>query len=601
MQSHLQYLTKALPLQTWNRMIRASTRNGSYLETLHLYSSMVRSGVHGDAFTFPFVAKACAKLRSTREGGKLHAHALLMGFQGNHFVQTSLMDMYSKCYNLSDARQLFDEMPRRGLVAWNSMISVYSHDFQINKSFELLNELRALGLRPTSSTCVSLVSGCACPVAAIMCGLSVHCYGIKVGFHSDLRFSNSILSMYVWFGHVDDARSLFDSMEEKSIVTWTAMAGGFVRVGDSMKVFDLFNKMRSADINPDSAAFINLIYAGILTGKSSIARAIHSVLINNGFDQKLDIAPLLVTLYSKCGELTSARNVFDSMRGKDVFLWTSMISGYVQGGHSSEALVLFENLLSSNTKPNKVTIATVLSACADSGSLSFGEKIEEYVMENGFQSDLRVQTALIYMYCKCGKIERAKDIFDGVSAKDITMWSTMIKGYACHGKGREALTLFEEMQRKEAIKPDAILFTDVLLACSHSGLVEEGLQCFISMQKDYGVEPNIEHYLCIVDLLARAGHFSSAFRFINSVPIQARNQVLAPLLSACRTHHDNQFGELVSEQLFKLEPQNTGNYVLMSNVYASSGKWKEVIGLRNLINRRGLIKEPGWSRIELNS
>lgn len=516
-------------------------------------------------------------------------------------MQTSLIDMYSKCYILSDARHLFDEMPSRGLVAWNSMISAYGQDFQINKSFELLNELRALGLRPTSSTCVSLVSGCAGSVAAIMHGLSVHCYGIKVGFHSDLRFSNSILSLYAWFGHVDDACSLFDSMEEKSIVTWTAMAGGFVRVGDSMKVFDLFNQMRSAGINPDSAAFINLIHAGILTGKSSIACAIHSALINSGFDQIVDIAPLLVILYSKCRELMSARKVFDSIQDKDVFLWTSMISGYVQGVLSSEALILFERLLRSNIKPNKVTIVTVLSACADSGSLSFGEKIEDYVMENGLQSDLRVQTALMYMYCKCGKIERAKEIFAGVSAKDITVWSTMIKGYACHGKGREALALFEEMQREETIKPDAILFTEVLLACSHSGLVEEGLQCFISMQKDYGVEPNIEHYLCIVDLLARAGHFSSALRFINNMPIQARNQVLAPLLSACRTHHDSQSGELVSEQLFKLKPQNTGNYVLMSNVYASLGKWKEVIGLRNLINRRGLIKEPGWSRFELNS
>ncbi|XP_019705043.1 pentatricopeptide repeat-containing protein DOT4, chloroplastic-like [Elaeis guineensis] len=601
MQSHLQYLTKPLPLQTWNRMIWASTRNGSYLETLHLYSSMLRSGVHGDGFTFPFVAKACAKLRSVRDGRKLHGHALLMGFQGNPFVQTSLMDMYSKCYNLSDARQLFDEMPSRGLVAWNSMISAYSQDFQINKSFKLLNELRALGLRPTSSTCVSLVSGCAGSVAALMHGLSVHCYGIKVGFHSDLRFSNSILSMYAWFGHVDDACSLFDSMEEKSIITWTAMAGGFLRVGDSMNVFDLFNQMRGANINPDSAAFINLIYAGILTGKSSIACAIHSVLISSGFDQKVDIAPLLLTLYSKCGELTSAREVFDSMLDKDVILWTSMISGYVQGGLSSEALVLSEELLSSNVKPNKVTILTVLSACADSGSLNFGEKIGEYVMENELQSDLRVQTALIYMYCKCGNIERAKDIFDGVSAKDITMWSTMIKGYACHGKGKEALALFEEMQREETVKPDAILFTEVLLACTHSGLVEEGLQCFINMQKDYGVDPSIEHYLCIVDLLARAGHFGSALRFINNMPIQARNQMLSPLLSACRTHHDNQFGELVSEQLIRLKPQNTGNYVLMSNVYASLGKWKEVIGLRNSINRRGLIKEPGWSRIELNS
>lgn len=579
-------------------MIQTSTRNGFFAESLDIYSSMLRAGVRGDNFTFPFVAKACAKLNSLRVGKKIHAHVFLLGFQHDVFVQTALMDMYSKCSDLAASRRLFEEMPVRSLVSWNSMISAYSKHFQIDESLRLFKEMRFLDFEPNSSTFVSIVSGCCGSSWVLRKGVSVQCCTIKLGLDSDLLLSNSIMSMYVRFDLVTGARALFDLMDEKSNVSWTTIIGGYVKLHDFGEAFNLLDQMRHREIGLDSITFVNLIYGCAEVGTLSLGSSLHTLILKYGCDHKDIIANSLVSMYVKCGDLVAARRTFDSMREKSVMLWTSMIGGYVRCGLEKEALTLFRSLLTTTVKPNEVTIATALSACADSGSLSMGEKIEEYANFNGFQSDLRVQTSLIHMYCKCGCIEKAREIFDKVSDKDLAVWSSMINGYAMHGKGEEALSLFEQMRREEQIKPDAIVFTGVLLACSHSGLVEDGLKYFVSMQRDFNIEPSTEHYSCLVDLLGRAGYLSLALKTIQEMPIKAQIRALVPLLSACRTHHRIQLGEFVAKRLLSMEPRSAGNYILMANIYASAGMWMEAAEMRGLIDNRGLVKEPGWSMLE---
>ncbi|KAM0936911.1 putative tetratricopeptide-like helical domain superfamily [Dioscorea sansibarensis] len=587
------------PNKKWNLMIRTSTRNGLFSESLHLYSSMISSSVHGDSFTFPFIAKACGKLGSILDGMKIHAHTILLGFQSNAFVQTSLLDMYSKCSCFADSKKLFDEMPQRNLVSWNSMIHAYSVLSDMPKALELFNEMRSVGTKPSASTLVSIVS----TQASKQCTSSVHSFGIKVGFGSDLRFLNAVMSAYVRLGLIENARILFDSIEERSTVTWTVMMGGYVKAGDFNRVFNLFKTMLREGIELDSVAFLGVISACVLLGKLFAVCMVHSLLIKKcGFDTgQTIIAASLVNAYAKSNDTTSARRVFDLVPKKDVSLWTSMISGYVHVGCTGEALALSENLLATSVKPNKATISTILSACTDFGSLSIGEKVEEYAKANNLILDLQVCTSLIQMYCKCGSIERAKGIFERVPCKDLTLWSTMINGYACHGMGQEALSLFNEMQRENSsnIKPDAIVFTSVLLACDHCGMVDEGLKFFNSMRRDYGIEPCVEHYCCIVNLLGKNGDVDAAIEVVHEVPLEAQNQVWHCLLSVFRDHHENRLAEVVSIRVLDSKCKfSSEDCVLMANVCASLGKWKEASELRRLVDRRGLYKEPGWSRIE---
>ncbi|KAH0452143.1 hypothetical protein IEQ34_019442 [Dendrobium chrysotoxum] len=588
------------PRRKWNLLIKSSNKDGFFLESLDLYSSLLKSGCHGDHLTFTFVVKACAQLASLWSGRKVQSHVILLGFQSDVFVQTSLLDMYSKCSSLSEARQLFDEMPSKSVVSWNSMISAYAKEFQTQESFRHFNEMRSCCFRPTSSTCVSLVSGCSGSTSALQQGQSVHCFGTKLGFHSDLRLWNSILTMYVRFNLIDDAISLFDSMKERSAITYTTIFGGYAKLGDCLMVLNLFNQIRLKQIGLDAIVFVNLISSCALLGRLLIASSVLSLLIRNGLDCEPNVAAAVVNMFAKCGDIFSARKFFDSVTKKDVLLWTSMIGGYVHADLSRTALDLFEDMISTDLPPNKITIITILSACAAIGSLSAAEQIFEHIDAYGFKSDLQTQTSLIHMYCKCGCLERAEEIFNALSHKDLAAWSSMINCYAFNGKGEESLALFKEMLKDKSIKPDAVVFTDVLSACNHYGLVEEGLKFFTSMQLQYGIEPSKEHYSCMVDLLSRAGYIDSSLEFISRVPVQLRSQLWTPFLSALRTSNGAQLENILPNR-WEVESESTGNHVLLAGISASLGKWKDARDFRMSIDKRGLRKEAGWSRTELYS
>ncbi|KAI7985051.1 Pentatricopeptide repeat-containing protein [Camellia lanceoleosa] len=610
----------------WNLKLRKSNEDGFFTETLQIYSSMLRhssNAYFGNNFTFPLVLKACSNLRSIRDGTILHSLTFLIGggLHSDVFVQTSLIDMYSKCSDLPSSRRVFDEMPQRNLVSWNSIISAYSLHLHINHSFSLFKNMLFLGLEPTSATFLTILSsGLGLGLGQ---GLSLHCYIIKLGLlHSDLPISNSVMSMYVRFGQLDDAQRIFYSsfQSERSIVSWTTLLGRCATAGYVAPAFHIFNQMRRQSVKPDCIALVNIISGCAQAGDLQLASSVHSLVLKSGCgcdivhdDHNHPIDNLLVSMYAKCSDLVSARNVFDRVREKSVFLWTSMISGYTHFGNPEEAVNLFKELLRTNTRPNEITIATVLSACADLGSPSMGVEIEEYILQHQqhsggcLASNLHVLASLIHMYCKCGNVEKAKQVFERVSKKDLAAWSSMINGYAIHGMGEEALSLFHKMRSEEGIEPDAVVYTSILMACSHSGLVEDGLEYFKSMKRNLKVEPSIEHYSCIVDLLGRAGYLDLALKSIQEMPVQVQDQVWAPLLSACRKHHNIEIGEFAAKKLLDLNhgSGSNSNYVAIANFYTSVGKWKEAAIVRRLIDKDDQgegrsVKEPGWSQIEID-
>ncbi|XP_022733357.1 pentatricopeptide repeat-containing protein At3g12770-like [Durio zibethinus] len=590
--------SKKCPLFLFNLKIRSSTNNGHFADTLKIYSLMLQSThIHGNTFTFPLLFKACAALSSLRDGKKLHAHVLQLGFQQDIFVQTSLLDMYSKCSDLGSARNVFDEMLTRNVISWNTMISAYCRGVRGAEAIRLLKEMRVLGFEQSASTFIGIFAAC----TNLQLGLSMHCCVFKLGLlECEIPLANSVMNMYVKFGLVDGARSVFDTMDEGSILSWTIIIGGYVNVGNVGEAFNLFNKMRQVEgVSQDMVMFIKIISGCVQAGNLLLASSVHSLVLKSGYDGEDLMDNLVLNMYAKCGDIVSARRVFEMVQEKCVFLWTSMIAAHTQHGYPAEALDLFNRLLRTGLKPNEATIASILSACADLGSLSVGKEIERYVKLNGLASNRQVQTSLIHMFCKCGSIEKAEEVFARVLNRDLAIWSSMINGYAIHGMGNEALKLFHQMQISEIFSLDHVVFTSILLACSHSGLVEDGLKYFKSMKNDYGIEPGIEHYTCLVDLLGRAGHFDLALKTIQEMPVQVQPQVWGPLLSACRKYRNVELGKYIARKLLDLNPGNISNYVLMANIYTSGGKWKEAAATRSMMRNRGLVKEPGWSQVEI--
>ncbi|XP_059658035.1 pentatricopeptide repeat-containing protein At2g20540 [Cornus florida] len=308
----------------------------------------------------------------------------------------------------------------------------------------------------------------------------------------------------------------------------------------------------------------------------------------------------LITGHIKLGQIRRARAIFEEMPDKTIVSWTAMISGYNRVGCYASALDIFRRMQMLGVKPDWVSLIAVLPACSQLGALELGKWIHFYADKNGFLQKTCISNALIEMYMKCGSINQALQLFDQMSERDVISWTTMIGGLANHGKAREAIELFQEMRRAE-MEPNEITFVGLLSACAHAGFLDEGLRYFDSMKHNYNIEPGIEHYGCLVDLLGRTGCLDRALELIYKMPMKPDSAIWGSLLSSCKTHRNLEIGITAMEYLLELEPDDTGNYVLLSNIYADLGKWDGVSRMRKLIRSKCMKKTPGCSLIEVNN
>lgn len=308
----------------------------------------------------------------------------------------------------------------------------------------------------------------------------------------------------------------------------------------------------------------------------------------------------MITCYAKCGMIREARELFNGLEERDVVCWNVLIDGYVQHGLPNEGLVLFRQMMKAKVKPNEVTVVAVLSAAGQIGALESGRWVHSHIENTGLEMNAHVSTALIDMYCKCGSLEDARLVFDRVIDKDVVAWNSMIVGYAMHGFSQDALHLFNEMCRI-GCQPSDITFLGVLSACGHAGLVSEGRAFFYSMKDKYGIEPKVEHYGCMVNLLGRAGYLEEAYELVKNMEIERDPILWGTLLGACRLHSNMVLGEEIAEFLVNQNLANSGTYVLLSNLYAAAGNWEGVARVRTLMKDSGVEKEPGCSLIEVNN
>ncbi|KAK9268407.1 hypothetical protein L1049_000157 [Liquidambar formosana] len=299
-------------------------------------------------------------------------------------------------------------------------------------------------------------------------------------------------------------------------------------------------------------------------------------------------------VYCKCGCISLARDLFDNMPEKNLFCWNIIINGHVEDSAYEEALLLFREMQLKGIKGDKVTMVSLLLACTHLGALELGKWFHAYIEKEKIEVDVPLGTTLVDMYAKCGSIEIALKVFQELPTKDVMTWTALIVGLAMSGEGEKALEFFHEMQMN-GVKPDAITFVGVLAACSHAGLVDEGLSHFNSMSNRYGIEPSIEHYGCMIDLLGRAGHIAKAEELIQNMPMAPDYFVLGGLLGACRIHGNLEAAERAAQQLLELDPDNGGTYVLLSNIYSSLKKWEEAKRVRELMVERNIKKPPGCS------
>ncbi|KAK7319956.1 hypothetical protein RJT34_04685 [Clitoria ternatea] len=536
----------------------------------------------------------CAQANDFIQAKRLQSHMELNLFQPNDsFIHNQLLHLYAKCGKLLYAQNLFDNMTKRDVYSWNALLSAYAklgmvEDLHVvfdqmpyrdsvsyntliacfasnrhsGEALKVLVRMQEDGFQPTQYSYVNTLQACS-QLLDLRHGKQIHGRIVVADFGKNTFVWNAVTDMYAKCGDIDRARWLFDRMINKNVVSWNLMISGYVRVGNPDECIHLFNEMQLSGLKPDIVTVSNILNA-----------------------------------YFQCGCIDDARNMFSKLLKKDEICWTTMIVGYAQNGKEEDALMLFSDMLRGNVRPDCYTISSVVSSCAKLASLFHSQVVHGKVIVMGFDNNMPVSSALVDMYCKCGVTLDAWVIFEAMPIRNVITWNAMVLGYAQNGQVLEALALYEKMQL-ENFKPDNITFVGVLSACINAEMVNEGQKYFDSISEQ-GMIPTLDHYACMVTLLGRSGNVDKAVDLIKGMPHEADYLIWSTLLSVC-AKCDLKTAELAASHLFELDPHNAGPYIMLSNLYAACGRWKDVAVVRSLMKEKNAKKFAAYSWVEVEN
>lgn len=583
----------------WNSILKSHCRVKQYKETLILFSRLVSCG-KPDWYSIPIALKACCGIKAFVFGRIVHGFAEKNGQIGlNLFVGSGLIDLYSKCGKLGDAIRVFEEYSKPDIVLWTTLITGYEQNGAPEEALEIFGRMVVgNGVMPDSITLVSVVSACA-QLLKLKTGRSVHGYVMRMGFDDSLSLSNSLLNLYAKTGSVNSAVNLFKKMERKDVISWASMIACFAHNGAAKKALNLFDEMMVKGVEPTSIIVISALQACEASFNLEDGKRIHKLAARRGLESDILVSTALIDMYMNCSYPDKAIEVFKRMPEKDVVCWSALLCGYVQNGMADKSMGVFCDMLASDTQPDGVVMVKILQACSEFGVLQQTSCIHGYVIKGGFSDNSFVGASLIESYAKCGSLDDAVMVFEGIIDKDFIVWSSMFAGYGFHGRGQESLEFLDRMVKHSAIRPNDVTFLSILAACSHAGLVKEGIEIFNKMVNDYKLIPDSKHYGIMVDLLGRIGELDKAMEFIDQIPKPVGAHVWGALLGACRTHQNIKMGEIAVNNLRQVDPNHSGYYILLSNIYAEGGKWDNAFDVRTLVKERQLKKVSGQSAIEL--
>jgi pentatricopeptide repeat protein len=500
--------------------------------------------------------KTCSSLNNL---GSVFASLIKTNANQDCFLVNQFITACSNFLRLDYAILAFTHIQNPNVFVYNAMIKSFVHCFNPTQALECyINMLRA-NVMPTSYTFSSLIKACA-SFSALGFGEAVHCHIWRNGFNSHVFVQTALIDLYSNLGQFCRSRSVFDEMPERDVFAWTTIVSAHIRAGDLSSARRFFEEMPERN-----TATWNTMIDG----------------------------------YARMGNFDSAELLFDQMPGKDIISWTTMVSCYSQHQKFREALAVFNEMMSKGIHPDEVTLATIISACAHLGALDLGKEIHLYILQNEFDLDVYIGSALIDMYAKCGNLDRSLSVFFKLQEKNLFCWNSVIDGLAVHGYANEALKMFRRMER-EKMKPNGITFISVLSACTHAGLVNEGRRMFLSMTDDYSIPPEVGHYGCMVDLLSKAGLLKDALKLIRSMKVKPNSIIWGALFGGCKLHRNLEIAQVAVNELLILEPNNSGHHNLLVNMYAEVNRWGEVAKMRAAMKNLGVEKKcPGSSWIEM--
>ncbi|XVF00156.1 hypothetical protein REPUB_Repub03eG0260800 [Reevesia pubescens] len=580
-------------------LLKGYAKNSSLHQALSFFIRMKVDNVKPVVYNFTYLLKVCGDKGELRRGKEIHGQLIKNGFSSNVFAMTGVVNLYAKCRQIEEAYKMFDRMPERDLVSWNTIISGLAQNGLAKLALGLVVRMQEEGQRPDSITLVSILPSVA-DMGLVNIGKAVHGYVLRAGFEGLVNVSTALVDMYSKCRLIRIGRLIFDEMKQRTAVSWNSMIAAYVQSGYAEEAMVIFQKMLHEGVEPTDVTIMGAAHACADLGDLDRGMFVHKLSNKLKLGSNVSVMNSLISMYSKCKRVDIAAGIFDKLHGKTLVSWNAMILGFAQNGRVNDALNYFYEMHSLNIRPDTFTMVSVIPALAELSVTRQAKWIHGFCIRSCLDDDVFVMTALVDMYAKCGEIHTARKLFDRMNERHVTTWNAMIDGYGTHGLGKAALQLFNDMQ-KGAIKPNDVTFLSVLSACSHAGMVEEGLSYFTSMKRDFGIEPAMDHYGAVVDLLGRAGRLDEAWNFIQKMPIEPGINVYGAMLGASKIHKNVELGEKAANKLFALNPDEGGYHVLLANIYSTASMWGKVAKVRTAMRKKGLQKTPGCSVVELKN
>lgn len=636
-------------IYSWNFMISAYARLQKSEEALQLFDQMQQEGVIPNKYIFVSVLSACAIQKSLSRGKQIHSRVSGGEFSGDGVVRTALLNMYGKCGNLENSRRVFDWTPVHDVVLWNAMIASYSQHGQGNEALLLFDQMQQIGVLPSKVTFINVLSACA-GEASLADGKWLHAYVVESGVESDIIVGTALVDMYCKCSSMGNAQDLFARMPQRDIVSWNAMIAGHAQNGHVEEAFQFYDQMQHEGVVPNKVTCTSILNASGSQETLSKGKFMHARIMGSRFELDIAVGTALINMYGKCGSINSAQWCFEKMPARDVTSWNSMIAAFAKHEQGQSALELYNQMEREGFIPNKITFVSVVSACACEAELAEGKRVHAHIACSGYDSDIVignvlvnmygksgslqnalavfdsmpqwnnitfvnilsicasqaalaegkrihaliegntfeldvvVGNTLVNMYSKCGSLADAQRIFDEMPERNALSWSAIIAAYAQHGEGTEVIFLYAQMH-EEGIIPDNITYISILSACSHSGLLGEAYDCFVSIKNKH-CRPTVDHYNCMVDLLARLQQLGDAEELINRMPFQPSVVSWTALLSACQNQADVERGERAAGHVLELDPHDATPYITLSNIYAAAGRADDAANVMDSVRHK---------------
>lgn len=576
---------------TWNSMISGYVQQREIVKARYLFDKMPQR----DVVSWNLMISGYLSCRHLEEGRKLFDE-----MPGRDFISwNTMISGYAKAGKMNEALKLFNCMPDKNVVSWNAVISGFLRNGDVKTAVEYFKRMP----ERDSASLGALVSGLIQNEELDEAENVLYEFGESNDGTEDLIHAyNTLIAGYGQKGRAGDARRLFDKVPsyssaqgisrkkrfERNVVSWNSMIMAYIKAGDMVSSRELFDQMTERDTFSWNTMVSGYVHASNMDEASNLFSKMRNpdVLSWNS----------IISGYAQTGKLELARDYFERMPQRNRVSWNSMISGCERNADYKGAIKLFMEMQQAGEKPDRHTLSSLLSVCAETVALFLGMQIHQLVSKTVIP-DIPLNNSLITMYARCGAIHEARTIFDNMKfQKDVISWNAMVGGYASHGFAFEALELFELMKCLK-VRPTRITFISVLNACAHVGLVEQGRLYFKSMDSEFGIKPEVEHFASLVDIVSRDGQLEEAMKVISTMPVEPDKAVWGAVLGACRVHNNVEFARIAAEALMRLEPESSGPYCLLYNMYADAGRWDDANEIRVLMETNNIRKEPAYSRM----